>query len=378
MMGGARRIPVSRRLTVSFLCASLLAGSSAAVVAQDEMTDAAPMWDSSAKRDAQDVVSFDDGFVLVGGKDREPDGKVWTSTDGTTWQRVDDTALDGAVLRRAAAFEDGVVALGTKGRRLLGWYSPDGVAWQRTTIDTVDKGVELFPDAVTDGPAGLIAVASMVTQDLVGQRFYASADGRAWREIEPPSDTATGVFVSLDATDDEYIAVGRPLFAPADGLYWRSADGRSWEGFDGPEDGILIDLAVGADGTFVAVGQHETTLVPMIWRADELGTWEAVYEAPSDKITEERLEIVEASGSGFLAGGTTSACPTQASRSCPILALVASDDGRSWRSLGIEDGVPGPLHDTQPRSIATNGVATTVLAWHDDRPAEVWTVPSAE
>jgi hypothetical protein len=288
----------------------------------------------------------------------------------------DDKVFDGAVLRSAAASDRAVVALGTKGRKLLGWYSPDGETWQRTTIDTVDKGVELFPAALAAGPAGFVAAASTVTQDLAGQRFYASADGRRWQEIEPPSETATGIYRSLDATDDEYILVGRPLYGPPVDLYWRSSDGLDWEPFDGPEDGVLIDLAVGADGSFVAVGTHDTTLVPMIWRADELGTWELVYEAPSDKVTEERLEIVDVTSSGFLAAGTTSACPEQADRFCPVISLLASDDGREWRSLGIEDGVPGPLHDTQALAAATNGANTAVLAWHDVRPTEVWTIPA--
>ena len=31
-------------------------------------------------------------------------------------------------------------------------------------------------------------VASLIAQDLAGQRFYGSEDGRTWREIEPPSE----------------------------------------------------------------------------------------------------------------------------------------------------------------------------------------------
>ena len=365
-----------RRSTATILAAALLVGSSAAAIAQGE-TAPAPMWGAATKQDARDVVAYSGGYALVGGKDKKPEGKVWLSADGSSWQRVPEAkAFEGAVIRRASDFEDGVVALGTKGRKLLGWYSPDGQSWQKTTIDTVDKNVELFPDAVTDGPAGLIAVASIVTQDLIGQRFYASVDGREWSQIEPPSDTANGVYVSLEATDEEYIAVGRPLFGPAEGLHWRTPDGITWEPFDGPEDGELTDLAIGADGSFVAVGRHQTTLVPRIWRADELGDWELVYEAPSDKVTEERLELVAAAGPGFIAGGITSACPGQAGRSCPVMSLLASEDGREWSPLGIEDGVPGPLHDTQPWAAATDGTSTTLLAWHDDRPTEVWTIPA--
>ncbi len=50
-------------------------------------TDAAPMWGTSVKIDAIDVSAFGDGFILVGGRDKKPLGKVWTSPDGATWSR---------------------------------------------------------------------------------------------------------------------------------------------------------------------------------------------------------------------------------------------------------------------------------------------------
>lgn len=368
---------MSRRLSVSLLSTLLVVGLPAAVSAQDEAMAAEPMWGASVKPDAKDVAALGDGFVIVGGKEREPIGKVWTSPDGTNWTRLeDDDIFDGAVVRRVEAFDGGVVALGTEGRKLVAWHSPDGMAWEKTTIDKVGKGIELFPEALTDGPAGLIAVASMVGQDLIGQRFYGSADGQAWEEIEPPSDTAPGIFVSLESTDDEYFAVARPMFTPDTDLYWRSADGVAWEMFEGPADGILYDLAVADDGTFVAAGQLTDTFASAIWRAEEPGSWELVYTAPSTKETEERLDLVAVGGPGFLAGGSTSACPDQPNRYCPSAAVLASEDGREWRQLGVEDGVPGPLHDTEPVAVAVNGATTVVIAWHDVRPIEVWTLPS--
>jgi hypothetical protein len=369
---------VSRRLYLSLLSTLLVVGLPAAAMAQDETTDAAPMWDASVKIDALDVSTFGDGFILVGGRDKKPLGKVWTSPDGTTWSRIEDDAIfEGAILRRVTPFGDGVVVLGNQGRKLVSWYSPDGATWQKTTVDKVGQNLELFPEAITDGPAGIIAVASVVGQDLVGQRFYGSPDGQAWDEIEPPSPTAPGIFVSLESTDDEYFAVARPMFTPDTDLYWRSTDGVSWETFEGPADGTLHDLAIGADGTFVGVGQQADTFTAAIWRADELGSWELVYSAPSNKETEERLDVVAVGGPGFLAGGSTSSCPDQPDRYCPTASILASDDGREWRALGVEDGVPGPLHETSLSAIAADSDTTVMVAWHADRPSEVWTVPTA-
>lgn len=370
---------MSRRMISAALAALLLAGLPAAAVAQQENTEADPMWGASTKRDAFDVAAYGDGFVLVGGAQKKPKGKVWLSSDGTSWSRVSQgQRFEGVGLRRVTTFDGGIVALGTQGRKLVALHSPDGQTWTKSTVDRVQKGMELFPQAVTDGPAGLVAVASMIAQDFAGQRFYASDDGRSWRQIDSPSDTAPGMFVSLESTGEEYLAVARPMFTPGTELLWRSPDAVTWETFDGPAEGTIHDLAIGADGSYVGVGADETGFLPAIWRADELGSWEQVYSSPSSKQTEERLDVVAAGGPGFLAGGSTSACPDQPQRYCPSASILASADGVQWEALGVDDGVPGPLHDTAPQAIAANAGSTAIVAWHERRPMEVWTIPATE
>lgn len=361
------------------MSALLLLSLPAVAIAQDAVTDPAPMWAASVKQDAMDVAAFEDGFVLVGGPRKKPNAKIWLSPDGSSWSSVKaGDILDGVALMRVAPYDGGVVALGTQGRKLVALRSADGETWKKTTVDKADKDMELFPQAVTEGPAGIIAVASLIGQDFAGQRWYASADGKSWETIDPPSDTAPGMFVSLESTGDDYLAVARPMYTPTTEVLWRSADGASWETVPGPEGGELHDLAIGADGDFVGVGAMAGEFLPLIWHADELGVWEQVYESPSMKGTEERLDVVAASGSGFLVGGSTSSCPDQMNRYCPSAAVLSSADGVEWEALGVEDGVPGPLHDTAPQSIATNAGTTAVVAWHEDRPMEIWTVPAGE
>ncbi len=244
----------------------------------------------------------------------------------------DDAIFEGAILRRVTPFGDGVVVLGNQGHKLVGWYSPDGATWQKTTVDKVGKNLELFPEALTDGPAGLIAVASVVGQDLVEQRFYGSPDGQAWEEIEPPSPTAPGIFVSLESTDDEYFAVARPMFTPDTDLYWRSADGVSWETFEGPADGTLHDLAIGDDGSFVAVGQQADTFTAAIWRADELGSWELVYNAPSARRPRSGSMWSRSEALASSPVAAPAAVPIEPDRYCPTASILASDDGREWRA----------------------------------------------
>ena len=374
------RTSVSRRLIATSVSALLLVGLPAAAIAQDEATDPAPMWDTSVKQHAMDVAAYGDGFVLVGGADKKPKARIWLSADGTGWSKVKDSdVFDKVSLKRVTASDDGIVALGTQGRKLVALRSADGETWRKSTVDKAAKEMTMYPDAIVDGPAGLVAVASMIGQDLAGQQFYTSSDGRSWQQIDPPSDTAVGMFVSLEATDDEYYAVSRPMFVPTDELLYRSADAVTWELIESPADGDVYDLAIGADGSFVGVGQDTETFLPAIWRADEPGTWERVYSVTTGKETSERLQTVSVGGPGFLAGGITSSCPNQPSRYCPSAAILASADGVEWQALGVEDGVPGPLHDTAPRSIAGNADKTVMVAWHDDnRPVEAWMLPSAE
>jgi hypothetical protein len=341
------------------------------------------MWPATAKRGATDVAPLGEGFLIVGAT-REPSaGRAWISSDGLKWSRLeDDPAFEGAGMTHVAAFGDGVVALGPKGRRLFAWASADGTAWQRVTIDRVGEGLSPVPWALTDGPAGLLAVVSLTGQDVAEQRFYRSSDGLEWSSSPTPlADDGGGLFVALESTADEYVAVARPAFGEAASLYWRSPDGVEWTPFDGPADAWIHDIAVGDEGGLVAVGairEGEETIRPAIWHATELGRWEVAYTYPSAKETEDSLDLVEAGGPGFVATGTISSCPQQPRRYCPTAAVLVSEDGREWRMLGTADGVPGPLNETSAMAMAANGPAMIMLVGHVGRPSEAWTLLGAD
>jgi hypothetical protein len=336
------------------------------------------MWPTSVKKGVVDVAESGDGFILVGATRKPLASKVWTSADGLSWERAKDDTFDGAAMVRVEAFDGGIVALGQKGRRLVAWHSTDGSSWKRTTIDKAGDGLSLVPYGLTAGPDGLLAVVSVIGQDIGGQRFYYSPDGREWSVVDPPSADTGGIFTALEGTADEFLAVARPAFSESTNLYWRAPGDLSWESFEGPADGLIHDLATGSDGSFVAVGgiQETDTYRPAIWHATELGEWDLVYTAPSAKETEDRLDVVARGGPGFVAAGTISACPQQEQRYCPTASILVSEDGREWRSLGIVDGVPGPLQETEISSLASDGATTVLVAAHTGRPSEIWTLPA--
>jgi hypothetical protein len=371
---------VSRHSRAAFLSALLLVALPGAAIAQDDASDLGPTWRSVLKKGASDVTAFDNGYVLAGGMIKQASTKVWTSADGRAWSKVSDSSLKGAPMTRVAAHDGGLVGFGSQGRKLIGWSSADGASWKKSTIDKAGEELMLSPAAVTDGPAGLLMVAHLIGQDLAGQRMYQSSDGQEWTKVDPPLEPSEGIIVSLKADDTEYLAIARSAFDPDREFYWRSPDGATWESFAGPENGWLYDIAIGPEGSYAAVGHLVSgdEVRSAIWHASELGSWELVHSSPSDKMPEELLNVIEAAGPGFLATGITSDCPGQASRSCPVAAILGSADGVEWAPMGIAEGVPGPLHDTAVSQIASNGDNTVMLAWHQDRPLEVWTQPAAE
>ena len=126
---------MSMRTRAGFLSVLMLVGLPGVVMAQEDDPDADSMWRAATKQGAADVAAFGEGYVLVGGKAKPAQSKVWTSPDGEVWTKVADPGLEGNAILRVSAFEGGVAGLGSSGRRLIGWSSPDGTTWRQSTID---------------------------------------------------------------------------------------------------------------------------------------------------------------------------------------------------------------------------------------------------
>jgi hypothetical protein len=112
------------------------------------------------------------GFVAVGGGPLTPwdlEGEeptwaawVWTSTDGTTWQRVphdDDVFSANTTMNDVVAIGDTLVAVGGEhdDEHAAAWTSTDGIQWKRVPHDDAVFGYSAMNGVAAYGD-GLVAV----------------------------------------------------------------------------------------------------------------------------------------------------------------------------------------------------------------------------
>ena len=125
-----------------------------------------------------------------------------------------------------------------------------------------------------------------------------------------------------------YVAVG---YAPPDWVpvSWTSPDGQAWSfhEIDATPFTFAVSVAVGSDGTIVAVGRSGN--VPVAWTSRDGATW-TEHEVPmlSGGSTAERMTSVVATPSGFVAGG--SAGPELLDRHA---RFWTSADGATWQPV---------------------------------------------
>ena len=140
------------------------------------------------------------GLVAVGRDESRRAAAVWTSTDGLAWQRVphDEDMFGGDDHQQMLSVTSGgpgLVAVGQAGR-LEGqaasaavWTSTDGTAWQRVAHDETVFGGEsrLRMTSVVAHAEGLVAVGSdrelvpLGVEGRMGAVVWASTDGSSWQ-----------------------------------------------------------------------------------------------------------------------------------------------------------------------------------------------------
>jgi hypothetical protein len=207
-----------------------------------------------------DVAVGANGLVAVGtvtGPDGTYDGAIWTSMDGSAWERVaqEDPALvaEGeAQLSAVVAHAGGLFVtgmLGTTEQRVqceqLGmvasvevsppvtatscvtgaeyhWISPDGTAWRG--VDPDGAGPDEHPiefRLVVPGGPGLVVLGEGSGPASPDTSVYTSPDGERWTAVEPLQPIGAGVGIGLAVR-------GRQLIAVADHFDGSSSQLRVW------------------------------------------------------------------------------------------------------------------------------------------------------
>jgi hypothetical protein len=247
------------------------------------------------------ITSGGPGLVAVGW-DRNPlDNKlnaaVWTSTDGSTWQRVpDDGAFGGPGnqgMSSVASGPNGLVAVGWDESDSANsvpmaavWTSLDGVTWTRQS----GVGQALAsPDgtgmlSVTAGGPGYVAAGSVdVYSESSDAAVWTSPDGVTWTRVPDDGSVFGGplsqVIFSVRAVPGGVVAVGADGNETAAAV-WTSPDGTTWTRVPN-NDGVFGDSGkplevdpwvqaedvVAADSGLIVVGWDSVDDQAAVWRA---------------------------------------------------------------------------------------------------------------
>ena len=338
-----------------------------------------------------DMTETSSGLVAVGfdpgEEDMRQNGAIFASPDGVTWTRLaeDDPALNlGDVLMYGVT--DGGPGLVAVGSGV--WTSIDGTIWNRSPADPdVFGGPGVMQDVVTT-EHGLIAAGSLLTTDgqteLIVPTVWLSADGIEWERVWQGNAI------------DFYLATIHPHFhaltTSADGLVvgvgtatndagefvaavWTSADGRNWERIDRnssaftsdtDSDVSMQDVAWGPGG-FVAVGTDGGTSVA-IWHSPDGLTWTRADTADQPFENIGTLSTVDSLGTGWITAGPHGFYD----RNGGTVTLWTSPDGLTWDRVHWFD--PGYAMSV----VATDsGIAVAgAMLGTDNFHAAVWAGPA--
>jgi hypothetical protein len=284
------------------------------------------------------VAAYGAGFVGVG-EDLQFDGPlnggIWTSSDGTTWNRlgVAENDLVDAEVDLVASSGKRLVAIGSvrhgdaapTGARGIVWTSDDATAWRRV------GNVSPFGDAsifgVTGGSSRFIAWGREGRNAAV----FMSTDGVAWERAPAPTSFAGAQIAAIGAYRGGFVAVGanEPSTPTTGGpnqttaAAWWSPDGEAWIPGSTAAGPGLGSLEVGARGLLAIGGSECGCIAPSIlWRSTDGQRWTRVGDdlLPSPAYASDGSRIVR-----FDSQGTG--------------AISTSADGDTWVQAGEPGGV---------------------------------------
>lgn len=262
---------------------------------------------------------------------------AWTSTDGDRW---DLSTIDAAPGSFAVALADGpgangrIAAAGRSGSAPVVWDSVDGRRWTRRTVPTLGSGStweRIVTLLATD--SGFIAGGSAGPE--LGDRrarFWRSVDGVTWQPSPDDPDFAGAEVVSIAAREGGFVALGRLGTGQrgSGSIAWVSDDGVHWQRTESAAlaAGLIAAVAVGPDGSLVAVGSDLDERAALVWRSADGTAWEPAPSEDSRLYNGDKIRMTDVAplpGGGFVAVGNYVGLQYGTATSW------TSVDGLSWR-----------------------------------------------
>jgi len=286
---------------------------------------------------------------------------VWSSTDGTHWQPIEDntptTFWPNISIIALATLPGKFVAVSEMNDYLLqnlppviAWSSTDGQRWtpaETLPLDPISSPAR-SQSRVASGPHGLVVASSGS-----GARLATSSDGSNWVVAPPNAFPADFELADLKGNPGGYVAVGTWTKGTGPGraaALW-SADGRHWPATPtllpalasgSPGFSSAFGLTIGDQG-MIATGIGGLRGSTLWWQSSDGRHWLALAALP-------------------LAGSTTcgsAACdpqptPTLFGDGHRIVALRAGTNGAAWVSLDGQHWQPLDFAGDLPGGQATH------------------------
>jgi hypothetical protein len=331
------------------------------------------------------------GVLVAGGSDTssgDRDAAVWTSPNGSTWQRAAGLKAPGdQAIGSVSAFQGGVLAVGVDNSQgdldAALWQSSDGKQWESLGGRRVG-GTDEHVNRLTNTPLGVVGAGWQTRNgDDDGAVWLFAPDGTVDPTAAPISTAALGGagdqrisrVVPL-GTDGTLVAVG---YAAGDAGVWvTSQDLQGWTRVDaaalgGEGDQEMLDAAT-FPGGLVAVGVERKNgkTAGAVWLSEDGNHWTRVQDSDGSLSAGSPVQLnrVFARGSkdsrslpALIAGGS----------SAGDAAVWTADDGRQWRREGTD--VFALRGDQSVRSLRIDGnqvVAVGSSGPPQGRDAAVW------
>lgn len=196
------------------------------------------------------------------------------ASEAPSWERLDSPSV--GLPRRVNGGVSGTVRQQfiVTGTRAV-WSSTDGTGWQRRPLPNIDPEANVTGLATANGRA---LVWTITTSRGAPQQLWSSHDGVTWREVTPVGLESFGGLLSFTGHGRTFIATGMVFNADRTitGKVWTSHDGVHWT------SGTLVDGAnqalagpVWFDGRFIAQGVTGYVAGDSfsVWESADGSTW---------------------------------------------------------------------------------------------------------
>jgi hypothetical protein len=327
------------------------------------------------------------GLVAVGHDEGREAAAVWTSADGSVWQRVahDEQTFGGASSQEmwsVTAGGPGLVAVGADGGSAAVWTSSDGSAWQRVPHDEATLGGDdqQWMFSVTAGGPGLVAVGQDRGREAAA--VWTSTDGSAWQRVAHDEQTFGGddqqTMYSVTVGGPGLVAVGLDM-STLSAAVWTSTDGSVWQRVAHDEEtfgadwGQWMDSVTAGGPGLVAVGPDGGSAA--VWTSTDGSVWERVAhdEQTFGGDGGQRMLSVTVGGPALVAVGLDAVSPDERRAAA---AVWTSTDGAAWQRVAHDEQTLSGAGWQEMRSVTVGGPGLVAVGSDGGRgSAAAWTSP---